>query len=485
MPRTTDRNALKTALCIAAGIMVGLLLLADVPLKWKIAVLAVPGSVIAASYEGSLKRVLLGMLAFFVPINFGKDLILRSGHLGLSVGTGIKMTDVLALALLLIFLSDLARREGEVKSFAFMAIPALAWVLFSVLSLFSAKDAELVVMQLINMGKLLLLSWIIANSVRFKADIRIVLVGMLLGVLFQATVGVYQGISGRPLGVGFLTETTEVQREELSVGLAYRVQGTMPHPNAYATYIVSVLPFALGLLLAKVKPLIKALAGLALCLGFVAVILALSRSSWINFMVMIGLVIMLAIRHKRVRAKTAMLIVGAASLVLLGLAFLGPEMVLSRLTGPDQGSARSRITLAQTAVTIIKDHPWVGIGLNNYSLASPQYGSTVMGREYNVHNAYLLIAAETGLLGLASFLAFLSVLLVNAWRIIKQVSDEVAWVAGVGTFSALVALSIHSLWDYGLLSSLTTQFWFLAGLCAGLTNFIDRKMNGGPFSCPS
>ena len=93
-----------------------------------------------------------------------------------------------------------------------------------------------------------------------------------------------------------------------------------------------------------------------------------------------------------------------------------------------------------------------------------------------VHNAYLLITAETGIIGLAAFIFFLVILLIQAWRIINQAPNDTVWVASVGILGALIAMTIHSMVDYVLLGSgvVFTQFWLLAGLTAALDN---EKLN--------
>jgi len=465
------------ALCLLVGVLSGGILLLGAPLKWEIALLAGLGTTVFMLVVGNPKRILLFVLAFTVPIYFGKAFIIGQERFSLTGGAGINLPDVLALMLLLLFLAKLARRQTEIRFFPWITIPALMWLILSSFSLVAAKDGQLAIIQLINMAKLLLLCWIVANSIGDEADVTFVITGIMLGMLFQALVGVYQGVTGRPVGLEFLTETAEVHKQVLSGGSVNRVQGTLGHPNSYAMYLTTVIPFALAWLFFTTRLSLKVLAGISLCLGGLALMYSLSRSAWINFLVIISIVLVLAVRRKRISSWAAVLIAGTTSLILLGLVFFGPEIILSRLTSNDQGSAYSRITLAQTALAIIKDHPWVGVGLNNYNLVSPQYDVTAYVRQYVVHNVYLLIAAETGPVGLMAFLGFLAILLIQAWRIISRAPDDTVWVAGVGLFSAFVAVASHSMTDYALLGSLpvSTQFWLLAGLSAALIQRIDHE----------
>jgi len=478
--KTKQEIALFT-LCLIAVLLSGWILQFDIPQKWKFAFLMALGIAVLMLIGRRPKRILLFLLAFTGSLYFAKPLIEHTRYFGLESAVSVSHTDVLALLLLLYFLAQLAVRQAKIYFFPIIIVPALAWLAFSSLSLFSAGDGEFVIIQLINMGKLLMLCWIIANSVENEVDLNWVLTGLMIGMVFQALVGIYQGTTGNPLGLDFLNETTAVHKQELNQGLVNRVQGTIGHPNSYAMYITTVIPFAWALLFSRISRLFKFLVSITFCLGCVALILSLSRAAWISFLAIISIGLVLAVRRKRIISGAALRIAGATSLLLLGLTFFGPKIILSRLTSSDQGSASSRIKLAQIALDIIKDHPLVGIGLNNYSLVSPEYGGIVIGREYIVHSAFLLIAAETGLIGLAAFIIFLAVLLIKSWRIIIRAPNDTVWVAGVGIFSAYVALVLHSLVDYALLGSLQliTQFWLLAGLTAALIQRVDHKEQEG------
>ena len=426
---------------------------------------------------GNSKRILLFVLAFTTPITFGKAFIISSGRFSLTKGAGINLSDVLVLMLLLLFLARRATRKTEIGFFPWVTIPMLIWLILSSFSLLAARDEQLVIIQLINMFKLLLLCWVVANSVVNEVDVTFAIIGLLLAVLFQAGVGIYQGVTGHPVGLGFLSENATVFQQNLGDRLVNRVQGTMGHPNSYALYLTTVTPFALGLLFSKTRISLKILVVTLLCLVIVALIYSLSRSSWFDFLLILSIILTLAVRRKLISLGAAVLVAGIICSILLGLILFGTDLILSRLTSDDQGSAYGRITLAQTALAIIKDHPWVGVGLNNYMLVSPQYDARAYAPEiaFVVHNVYLLIAAETGLIGLMAFLGLLVVLIRLSWSIISCAPNDTMWIAGVGTFCALISITVFSIADYSLLGAnqVTTQFGLLAGLSASLS----QRMN--------
>ena len=134
----------------------------------------------------------------------------------------------------------------------------------------------------------------------------------------------------------------------------------------------------------------------------------------------------------------------------------------------------SRITLAKGAFAMIQGHPLLGVGANNYSLSMPEYDPFDFGNQRRVvivHDIYLLVAAETGLVGLAAFLWFLASLFVQAKRPIGQAPNDTVWLAGVGAFSALAALTVHGIADYDVITNITVfrLFWLFAAIVAALS----------------
>jgi O-antigen ligase len=87
----------------------------------------------------------------------------------------------------------------------------------------------------------------------------------------------------------------------------------------------------------------------------------------------------------------------------------GPGSVDSSSPAVARDSASDRSRLAQVGALIFLDHPLSGVGLGNYLAAYPRYvwrvDPTFSTVPRHPHNTPLQIAAETGLLGLASFAA--------------------------------------------------------------------------------
>jgi putative inorganic carbon (HCO3(-)) transporter len=464
------------SLPILVGFLAGTLVLLDVPLKWTVALIMVVGFVTILLLVRASKRLLLFVLVLLVPVYMGIGLpafLTRIGQVGLSVAIDLQLIDVIVMALLMYRLVRLATHQAEIRLYPFTTVPALAWLVASALSVANARDVGLAVVQIGHMGKLFLLYMAVASNVEDEGDFNWLMAALAVGVLFEGMLGSYQAITGKTLGLLSSGDNSQMLQMNTDQGMVTRVYGTLGHPNSYAMYLSATVSFALALLFSRIRGLRKALGSVVLCVGVLGIILSLSRGGWLALVAVFLLVPIFAIRRRRQSLRTASAVGFVSLLVLLSLALGQRHLITTRLTSDDHGAAYSRVTMAEGAIAIIQDYPLLGVGLNNYALLMPKYDSVSLaevGRPMFVHNIFLLIAAETGLVGLAAFVWLLASVFVQAGRLASRAPNDTLWVAGVGVFSAYTALSLHGMVDYAMLSNMPVfrLFWLFAGVVAGL-----------------
>lgn len=113
---------------------------------------------------------------------------------------------------------------------------------------------------------------------------------------------------------------------------------------------------------------------------------------------------------------------------------------------PD-ATARLRIESWQNAITLFKDHPWLGIGYNTYAYVQADYGFV---KSLDQHSAtgsdstLLTILATTGIMG---FMAYLWLLGTMLWETFRRRDEPMA----LGTFTGLLGLLVHSIFVNSLL----------------------------------
>jgi O-antigen ligase len=119
---------------------------------------------------------------------------------------------------------------------------------------------------------------------------------------------------------------------------------------------------------------------------------------------------------------------------------------------------------------MIKAHPIIGVGLNNATAVVRQYAEIAgMGGVwvFIVHNQFMLVAAETGLIGFAAFAALYAGGIRAAYRAMQS-DDVLIRDAAAATFWCLLAL----IWSLNLdhvAGAMTYAFlFFLFGIASGL-----------------
>ncbi len=463
-------------LSVLAGFLIGMIALLELPIKWRIAIIVVMASSLIMLIIRDVEHILLFGLVFIIPFHIGIGLppiITRFDHIGQWLSFDVQLIDILVLLLLMCRLARLADHQAEIHFYSLITIPALVWLLAGALSALSAREMDLVWIQMGETAKLFLLYIVVANSIRTTADIKWLVWALLLGVLFQGVLGSYQGIIGRPLGLSFLGEPSQ-----LYFG---RSLGTVGHPNSYAAYMATTLPIAFAVLFLNVRWFYKALVGFILCFGALGLLFSLSRSGWLSFVIASTAIFVFAIYRRRQNFHINFGVAASLIFLLFLLALSQRELIVDRLTSSQAtASAYSRVTMAQGAIAMIQDYPILGVGANNYSLYMPKYDPFDFKRENQiviVHNVYLLTAAETGLVGLAVFLWFLVSLFIQSIRVTSRATDDIVWLAGVGVFSAFVALSVHGIVEYDMLANVIVfrSFWLFAAIVAVLSENLKRE----------
>lgn len=135
------------------------------------------------------------------------------------------------------------------------------------------------------------------------------------------------------------------------------------------------------------------------------------------------------------------------------LYFSAKSVFTDSIENPD-ATARLRIESWQKAVSLIKKHPILGVGFNNYKIAQLKYG---LLQDPSAHSStgsdstMLAIWATTGLFGLISFLWIFIKALKISFQKFKKSTLPFTRSLGLGVFAGTLGLLIHSLFINSLL----------------------------------
>jgi len=127
----------------------------------------------------------------------------------------------------------------------------------------------------------------------------------------------------------------------------------------------------------------------------------------------------------------------------------------------------------QEALQIIKQYPLLGTGLNTYSQIAKDYKIVWGGY---AHNCYLQMAAEIGLIGLASFLWMQFELFKSSIIGLKSLKDDFLRLVLYGSLAGLSGFLIHSAFDTAFYSvQLGSLMWIAMGMLFAVTNISSNE----------
>jgi hypothetical protein len=249
-----------------------------------------------------------------------------------------------------------------------------------------------------------------------------------------------------------------------------RAIGTSVDPNVFG----GTLMLALALTVvqwASPKPVLPRLALVTLALPIAAgVLLSLSRASWLGLAA--GLLLIGVISYRRILALAAFV-----GLVLL-VSPIGQELIVRFVSGfstADRATA-FRVGEYANALTLLQRYPLLGIGFG----VSPDIDVTA-----GVSSVYLLVAEQTGILGLAAFVIALAATWWIGFRSLRNMPNDRLKAIRAAFFAALSGALVAGLLDHYFANQAfphaVALFWlYAAGLIAARDLGRLRQGQGEP-----
>jgi putative inorganic carbon (hco3(-)) transporter len=271
----------------------------------------------------------------------------------------------------------------------------------------------------------------------------------LAGFLTTAAVVAAAAIGQVVLGIGG-TEAEGVRR----------AQAWYPSPNHLALMLGRAWPFLLAGGLARSRLLLIPAAVVAM-----GVLLTFSTGAWLATGCA-TVVTLAAMGWRRVASRLA----AAGALVLVVVAGFAVAGALPERLNPLRQTGTIRLDLWISSLEMLKDHPLLGVGLDNFSYLYGQIylrsGGSAEPNLSHPHNWLLHMWLELGLLGLVAFVWLL-------WRFGQGVRGQGPGVGGrasgdwvvAGALGAMTDMLVHGLFDNSyFLVDLAYLFWMMLAL---------------------
>ncbi len=313
-------------------------------------------------------------------------------------------------------------------------------LLAAAFSVIFAYSMGLAVYNFIRLALLLLVALAIGQLIR-NGVLKIKTIFAVIGVsaVFQSLIGIAQFFKQSSLGLGILGESVlgptiggaaKIIVEGAPILRAY---GTLPHPNVLGAFLTLGL---LGLcylfsrnyenirkyeikdisrttlrdyIIVVLRQAQRLIIPIGIFIVMLGLVLTFSRSAWLITGIITLIVIIIARNWKLA------VLVSAIALILFSI--LNPYILSRAKVFSREPAVSYRLAYNQLGLNLIKNN-LLGVGIGNQVLHSvkngvyQQFGMNEVWQWQPVHNVYLLIATEIGIVGLLAFLFFVSRLVI-------------------------------------------------------------------------
>ena len=291
---------------------------------------------------------------------------------------------------------------------------------------------------------------IITVSIKEACSAKKILACSLLGITLGSICLIYQGLSGDS-----------------------RASGFFGHPMTFAGYFCIYLPVLLICFLEqKIYGEWRWLAGDSFILGVVALLFNATRGAWLALVpVLLFIIGYYLLKGNRLAILCLAVFIAAGA----GLSQYQPFLQrLATITDTKYQSNTERLLIWNSAYTMFKDHPVLGVGLGQYKdNYQKKYISPKAKEPYlsHAHNNFLQMLAENGIVGFVGFLTLLACFIGYSFKRFWQEKNPYALMMSMAT----LALVLQGCTEYNFgNSAVMKSFWLVQG-CLLVLSYVDKK----------
>ena len=412
-----------------------------------------------------------------------------------TLSVDIYLADVVLIAMLIPWLVRLCLRHDSFyfPKIGYIFLLYLAYTL--IVALLDAKSFYLSIFEWLRAILYFLAFIYVINNVVTRVQFRAIVLALFIGLVIGSgsVIAFYElGIgSFRHAFTGLYTQQPEFSEpikgtfSETQTGYVTghagpqsggkRSAGILGHPAHAAFYFEYILPIVLALLVSTRRARDRFFLAAVLGAGCLATYLTFSRAGLVGLFV--GFVVFFAVgRWARLISQRAF--AWCALLFLTATALTAPSLTYSLWARPE--TITKRLELNKEALATIWQRPFTGAGLNNSSAIMSDalaLVKTARGREASakvVHNYYLIVLIEVGLIGFVLYFTFFWQTVLIALRHMRAAEAEMKLLL-VGIVAALAAIAIHNLGDPFGGHLAQAMLWLHAGLLIAVCRRVQTE----------
>lgn len=390
-------------------------------------------------------------------------------------------TDVFILVLLWLWFyrsgKKLFNQERRSLSWQRPEIWLAGFLLVSLFSIGLADNKWLGFYSWLRLVELVGLFLYVKNNLDKIFDLKIFWQTYISGALLQSLIAIAQFFGQKSLGLKYLGESPlspnidGVAKLVVDGAKIIRAYGLAPHPNILAAILIIAVFGLVWLFLQRNSKKDFYLFSIAFATILLALFFTFSRSVITVGGILLIFWLLFLSRKKELRQKAIFILLLLAVGYLFLVAYYWP-LYANRFSVDslvNNQAASLRVYYNQVAVDLVYSSPLLGIGQGNFVNNFSQYYSSLETWVFQpVHNIYLLVASETGLVGLSFFSFFIFLVFRGALKN-RRLAMENCFLY-IFCFIILTGLADHFWWD---LQQGQILFWLILGLL-GARSSMDR-----------
>ena len=421
--------------------------------------------VIAVAHQAMALGIALGLVFIVVTFrNLAVGLALFTLVISLEyvpgMESGVALAKPTGAVLAAAWAAELIARQDDTRSLyrdrpvlAGAAIGISVWALASSLW---AVDGGVAVSSAVRLAQGIILLFVVYTALRTFRDVRLVLGAYVLGALLAMLAGI-----------------------GTSSGGGVRLGGGVGNPNELAAVLVPAVMICAFALLAERRPLARWAIGVVGLVLLVGLFMTGSRGGLVGMTVAVVAAIILAGRARMTILAATLVILGA------GIAYytaFAPRDQVDRLLSARADRGTGREDIWTVALQVVRDKPFKGAGAGNFTVVAPSYAAGdinikrvdfVVDQPKVVHNTYLEILAELGVVGAVLFGLVVVGALASAFSAIRR-ARVCPWEVQLQVRGFAVGLlGILSVYFFGS-REYNKQLWLLLGIALALPLVVER-----------
>jgi len=365
-------------------------------------------------------------------------------------------------------IKKIIKREKPFGDIAVM-VPFLFLILISLVSFKNSVSLSTSFHGIEKLLKYLLIFVVCAQEIKDRKHVARIVTSVILGVSLVSIDAVWQII----FGWDFIRGNTLQQ----AIGLI-RPTASFPNPNVFGVYMSALTPLIIGLTLFYFKGKKKIVMVLISVLAIAGLGLTLSRGS--------GLALYLSTLFLCV-AKRKKILTFTLIAVLIVFPFVMPKNIKQWAKDANYNPLvfmcnQDRISIYRNTINMIKQHPFIGVGVNTFSKNYGKYKLESAEKYAHTpdtiyaHNNYLQMAGEIGLLGLLAFLWFLVQVFRRGFKTYQTIKEEYLKIVVLSLIACFIAFLINGLTETSLYySRVVMVFWYLIGVSLALPRVKENQ----------